>query len=117
MVFQGDNRPKTIRRCKVCEMRNTSVLSVATFVAAIAVSVAAPAQARHLRPAVPPEIGVRQLAAGWAPYRCSEEPVLNFYHGAWYDAPPAIWQGYAYRPYYRYTAWRAIPRTYFCAER
>jgi hypothetical protein len=98
-------------------MRNISALYVMTFLAAIVMSEAQPARAHDLQPAVPAEIGFRQLARGWVPYRCSEEPVFNFYHGAWYDTPPAIWQGYAYRPYYRYSAWRALPRTYFCLER
>ena len=98
-------------------MRNNSALFAAPLLAATVVALAEPAQARDLRPAVPAEIGVRPLARGWVPYRCSEEPVFNFYHGAWYDTPPAIWQGYAYRPYYRYAAWRAIPRSYFCVER
>ncbi len=98
-------------------MRNTPALVVATALAATVVCLAQPAQARHLWPAVPAEVGFRQLARGWVPYRCTEKPVFNFYHGAYYDTPPAIWQGYAYRPYYRYAAWRAIPRTYFCAER
>ena len=34
---------------------------------------------------------------------------------AYYDAPTAVWLGYVYRPYYRYTAYRVIPRTYVCA--
>ena len=90
-----------------------------TFTAAlIAVSSSGPAQARDRWPAVPEEAGVRQLGrVGWLPYRCSEGPVFNLYHDAWYDAPPAIHRGYAYRPYYRYTAYRVIPRTYFCFER
>jgi hypothetical protein len=98
-------------------MRNTSALFVATVLAAIVVCQAKPAQAGEVRPSVPAEVGFRQLARGWVPYRCTEEPVFNFYHGAYYHTPPAIWQGYVYRPYYRYAAWRAFPRTYFCAER
>ena len=98
-------------------MRNHSSLFVAAVLAAIVASQAGPAQAHRRWPAVPAEIGFRQLARGWVPYRCSGEPVFNFYHGAYYDTPPAIWQGYVYRPYYRYAAWRAFPRTYFCAER
>ena len=91
---------------------------VAALVAAIAVSSSAPAKAYELWPAVPPEQGPRPLAGpGLLPWRCSDGYVLNLYHNAWYDAPPAIDRGYAYRPYYRYTAWRVIPRTYFCAER
>ena len=101
-------------------MRNLSAPIVATFLGAIVLclSPAAPAQAGHRWPAIPEEAGVRQLAGpGWAPYRCSDGPVFNLYHGALYDAPPAIFLGYAYRPYYRYTAWRVLPRTYVCAER
>jgi hypothetical protein len=52
------------------------------------------------------------------PYRCSNAPVNNFYDGAYYGGePPAVFLGYAYRPYYRYTAYRVIPRMYFCSER
>ena len=43
--------------------------------------------------------------------------VFNYYHEAYYDAPPAIYLGHAYRPYYQYTAHRVFPRTYVCAER
>ena len=30
------------------------------------------------------------------------------------EEPPALYRGYAYRPYYRYSAYRRLPRTYFC---
>jgi hypothetical protein len=99
-------------------MRNALALTVAAALAAIAVSCSEPAQARDRWPAVPEEAGVRQLGGvGWLPYRCIEGPVFNLYHDAYYDAPPAIYRGYAYRPYYRYTAYRVVPRTYFCSER
>jgi len=76
------------------------------------------AQARALWPDVPPEIGVRRIGeVGLVPYRCSDGPADNYYHGAWYDVPPALYRGYAYRPYYRYTAYRVIPRSYYCTER
>ena len=98
-------------------MRNV-VLIVAAALAAIVLSPARPAQAQDRWPAVPAEAGVRPLAGvGSLPYRCGDGPVFNLYHGAYYDAPPAVYLGYAYRPYYRYAAWRAMPRTYFCAER
>ena len=75
------------------------------------------APAQQLFPVVPPELGPRSpLQRVWLPYRCSDGPVQNFYHGALYREPPAIHRGYAYRPYYRYTAYRIVPRTYFCAE-
>lgn len=68
-------------------------------------------------PAIPPEIGVSSPAAyGWIPYRCVVRPVANFYHGAWYGGePPAIYRGVAYRPFYRYAAYRVMPRIYYCA--
>jgi hypothetical protein len=48
-------------------------------------------------------------------YRCSEGPVYNFYHGAYFGGLPlAVYLGYAYRPYYRYTAYRVFPPTYAC---
>jgi hypothetical protein len=91
-----------------------------TVVALAAIAVVLPevAQARALWPDVPPEIGVRRIGeVGLVPYRCSDGPADNYYHGAWYDVPPALYRSYAYRPYYRYTAYRTIPRTYFCTER
>jgi hypothetical protein len=98
-------------------MRNAALIVVAAL-AAIVLSMAGPAQAHDRWPAVPAEAGVRPLAGvGRLPYRCDDRPVFNLYHGAYYDMPPAIYLGYAYRPYYRYTAWRVIPRTYVCAER
>lgn len=98
-------------------MRNALALTAAAM-AAIAISSSEPAQAGERWPAVPEEIGVRQIGrVGWLPYRCTDEPVLNFYHGAWYDTPPAVYRGYAYRPHYRYIAWRVVPRTFACAER
>jgi hypothetical protein len=78
-----------------------------------------PALAGELWPAIPPEIGVGPPLAryGWVPYRCVDGPVNNFYDGAWYAGrPSALYRGYAYRPYYRYAAYRAVPRTYFCVE-
>ncbi|MET4152938.1 hypothetical protein [Bradyrhizobium sp. RT7a] len=51
----------------------------------------------------------------WDAYRCVEGPVYNFYHDAYYgEEPPALYRGYAYRPYYRYSAYRRLPRKYFC---
>ena len=97
-------------------MRNVLASTIAAALAAIAFSAPEPAQAGHRWLVVPDEVGVRRLNdTGWIPYRCSEEPVLNLYHGAYYDAPTAVWLGYVYRPYYRYTAYRVIPRTYVCA--
>ena len=97
-------------------MRNAFI--VAAALAAIAVSLPEAVQARAQWPDVPPEIGVRRIGeVGLVPYRCSDGPADNYYHGAWYDVPPALYRGYAYRPYYRYTAYRVIPRTYYCTER
>jgi hypothetical protein len=92
---------------------------VITFAAALAaIAASQPAQAGTLVPDVPPEIGVRRIGEiGLVPYRCVDGPADNYYHGAWYDVPPAIYRGYAYRPYYRYTAYRVIPRNYYCTER
>ena len=93
-----------------------SALAFAAALAAIAVSL--PVQAGQLRPDVPAEIGVRRIGElGLVPSRCVDGPANNYYHGAWYDVPPALYRGYAYRPYYRYTAYRVIPRNYFCMER
>lgn len=49
------------------------------------------------------------------PYRCAIGPVEDAYDGAWYGGEvPAVYRGYVYRPYYRYTAYRVLPRTYPC---
>src|SRR3954469_18144043 len=90
-----------------------------TFAAAfVTIAASVPAQARAFWPDVPPEIGVRRIGEiGLVPYRCTDVPADNYYHGAWYDVPPAQYRGYAYRPYYRYTAYRVIPRSYFCTDR
>ncbi len=48
-------------------------------------------------------------------YRCASGPIYNFYDGAWYGGQvPAVYRGYVYRPYYRYTAYRVVPKTYPC---
>src|SRR6478736_1666343 len=94
----------------------TRALAFATALVAIAASL--PAKAGALWPDVPPEIGVRRIGElGLVPYRCADGLADNYYHGAWYDVPPAVYRGYVYRPYYRYTAYRVIPRNYFCTER
>jgi hypothetical protein len=98
-------------------MRNAGALLIVGALAA-AMPVPQPAYAQALWPAIPAEIGVSQVGrAGWFPYRCSTGSVHNFYHNALYYEAPAVHLGYAYRPYYRYTAWHVIPRTYSCVER
>jgi hypothetical protein len=94
-------------------MRNAFMPAAALALVALAV----PAQAHEWRPVIPAEVGVppRIYGVGWAPYRCAYGPVYNFYHDAYYGGePPALYLGYAYRPYYRYAAYRVAPRTYFC---
>jgi hypothetical protein len=86
--------------------------------AALAAAFTAPARAYERWPAIPPEIGTQApIDRFWIPYRCEDGPVYNFYHGAYYRGePPALFRGYAYRPYYRYTAYRVVPRSYFCDD-
>ena len=69
---------------------------------------AAPAHAGGPYPAVPPELGVAPfIGPTWEGYRCAEDTIYNFYHGAYYgEEPPAIYRGYTYRPHYRYSAYR-----------
>jgi hypothetical protein len=99
-------------------MRHPLALITAAALAATALVLLEPAQASMRWPDIAPEIGARQLRpVGSFPYRCSDGLVYNFYHGALYSEPPAIYLGQTYRPYYRYTAARVIPRTYFCSER
>lgn len=100
-------------------MRSALALIVAAL-AAPAMAGGGPAQAYDRWPDIPYEVGAGapiDRAVG-IPYRCSDGPVHNFYHGAYYGGlPPAVFLGYAYRPFYRYTAYRVIPRTYFCSTR
>jgi len=81
-----------------------------------ALIVAGPAWAGGPYPAVPPEIGVAPvIGPTWDVYRCVGGVPYNFYFDAYYgEEPPAIYRGYAYRPYYRYSAYRKLPRKYFC---
>ena len=98
-------------------MHYASVLGAA-LVATAAIS-SLPAQAQQQRfPVTPEEIGIGPPPAryAWIPYRCTDGPADNFYHGAWYAGqPPALYRGYAYRRYYGCTAYRVIPRTYLCS--
>jgi hypothetical protein len=101
-------------------MRSALALISAAVLAAAAVAFSGAAQAHDRWPVIPAELGTGSRVDGdvWIPYRCSDGPVFNFYHGAYYAGqPPAVFLGYAYRPYYRYTAYRVIPRTYLCAGR
>jgi hypothetical protein len=101
-----------LRRCR---MRSAQLILLAALAAAVAVPASA---GQPLRPAVPPEIGVAPLVGPvWGAYRCARGPVYNFYYDAYYgEEPPALHRGYAYRSYYRYTAYRRLPRTYFCVK-
>ena len=100
------------------QMRNALALICAAALAVTALAFPGPSQAHERWPDIPDEVGVRVPIDGWIPYRCNDRPVYNFYHGAYYGGrPPAVFLDYAYRPYYRYTANRVIPRTYFCSER
>ncbi|MGY4488195.1 hypothetical protein ACVWWR_007386 [Bradyrhizobium sp. LM3.2] len=62
-----------------------------------------------LYPAVPPEVGVAPfIGPTW------EHLSLRGRAGDQFLEPPALYRGYAYRPYYRYSAYLRLPRTYFC---
>jgi hypothetical protein len=99
-------------------MKNALVLMYAAVLAALALAQPEPAQAREIRPSIPREQGIDLVGrVGWLPWRCSDEPVYNFYHNAIYHEPPAVYRGYAYRTHYRYAAWRVVPRTYVCEGR
>jgi hypothetical protein len=98
-------------------MRYASILGAA-LVATVAIS-SLPAQAQQRFLVTPEEIGIGPPPARytWIPFRCTEGFADNFYHGAWYAGQPtALYRGRAYRPYYRYSAYRAVPRTYLCSE-
>ena len=94
-------------------MRNVRLI----LIAACAALIAQPAHAGRRWPAVPPEIGVAPtIVPIFTDYRCSDA-AYNFYFDAYYGAePPALYRGYAYRPYYRYAAYRRLPRTYYCVS-
>lgn len=88
------------------------------FLLMAGLAVAGSANAGELWPAIPPEVGVApRIGPIWRDYRCAPGAVYNFYQGAYYGKePPAEWGGYAYRPHYRYSAYRRWPRSYFCVE-
>jgi hypothetical protein len=97
-------------------MRYASVLVAGLVATAALFSLPAQAGERYL--VTPEEIGIGPPPARytWIPFRCTEGPADNFYHGAWYAGQPtALYRGRAYRPYYRYAAYRT-PRTYLCSE-
>jgi hypothetical protein len=97
-------------------MRHALALTLAAAVAAIAITPAHAGKRRPLVPVVPYEFGIASPGrVGWFEYRCSGEPVYNFYHGAYYPQVPVVHDGFTYRQYYRYTADRAVPKTYVCA--
>ena len=84
-------------------MRFASVLGAVLVATAALLSLPAQAGERYL--VIPEEIGVGPPPARytWIPFRCTEGPADNFYHGAWYAGQPtALYRGRAYRPYYRY---------------
>ena len=98
-------------------MRTAVTLALAALAAASAPFAGLARAGDRLGPVIPPEIGIAPLGpAGLAPYRCSAASAYNFYHGALYSQPPALHGGYAYRPHYRYSAYRVVPRTYACGE-
>jgi hypothetical protein len=73
------------------------------------------AQAHEVWPIIPPELGVRSAGVPvLAPYVCVPY-AHNFYHGTNYSGPPAVHLGYAYRFYYRYSAYRRVPVEYVCS--
>ena len=99
-------------------MKHGLVLKMALALAALSAALPGPATAGERWPDVPVELGVAPIGRdGLMPYRCSETPVNNFYHDAVYHEPPAVYLGFAYRPYYRYRATRMVPRIYSCSER
>src|ERR1700736_1225367 len=75
-----------------------------------------PAQAHDRWPDIPDEVGAGAPIAGvvWIPYRCTDGPVYNFYHGAYYGGePPGAFLCYASPPSYRYIVFRVYSETYF----
>src|SRR5260370_41061256 len=95
-------------------MRNASPFAAVAVLAVTTLGAPVVAQGHERWPAIPEELGVRSpLPRVWIPYRCSDEPVQNFYHGAYYGGePPAAYRGYTYPPVFCYTAHPVIPRTH-----
>ncbi len=97
-------------------MRNALALIIAAATAAIAIPPAQAGKRAPVLPVIPYEFGIASPGrVGWFEYRCSGEPVYNFYHGAYYPQVPVVHDGFTYRHYYRYTADRKMPKTYVCA--
>jgi hypothetical protein len=74
-------------------MRSALALISAAVLAAAAVAFSGAAQAHDRWPVIPAELGTGSRVDGdvWIPYRCSDGPVFNFYHGAYYAGqPPAV---------------------------
>jgi hypothetical protein len=95
-------------------MRHPLIVVVALQVGCLGAFLSQVAAHEHL-PAIPPELGIHSPAVRVvAPYYC-EPFAYNFYHGTNYAEPPATYRGYAYRYYYRYSAYRQVPLTYVCA--
>jgi hypothetical protein len=52
------------------------------------------------------------------PFACNDRPVDDLYRRPYLGhQAPAVFLGYVYRPYYRYSAYRVYPRTYVCDYR
>jgi hypothetical protein len=101
-------------------MRNVRAIICIAALTVLSTACSEPARAHERWPAVPAEVGtgVPSDRVVWIPYRCTDGPVHNFYHGAYYGGQaPAVFLDHAYRPFYRYTAYRILPRTYFCSGR
>lgn len=97
-------------------MRHALALTIAAAVAAIAITPAQAGKRRPVLPVIPYEFGIASPGrVGGFEYRCTGEPVYNFYHGAYYPQVPVVHEGYTYRQYYRYTADRKYLKTYVCA--
>jgi hypothetical protein len=116
---ERNNRAKANPSLRGLQMRNALALMTVAALTAIALALPQSARAQERWPDIPPEVGGLPLGdrAAWMPWRCSGGPVYNVYHGAWYRVPPAVDRGFAYRPFYRYTAWRVVPTRYFCTAR
>jgi hypothetical protein len=93
-----------------------NALALMTAVAAIAIPPAQAGERVPVLPVIPYEFGIASPGrVGGFEYRCTSEPVYNFYHRAYYPQVPVVHDGFTYRQYYRYTADRKIPKTYLCA--
>jgi hypothetical protein len=94
-------------------MKNALGLVAALVITAVVAS--RPVEARDHWAPYGSEVVVAGPVVAEDPYLCTGVPVANLYDGIHFRKYiPAVHGGYAYRPYYRYSAYRAVPAAFAC---